>query len=268
MQIVLATGNAHKVEELRDLLRENNLEILSLRGLLRDADLEILSLRDFPNVEMPEETGATMMDNARLKAEAVMRATGFPALADDSGIEVDFLNGAPGVHSARWISGSDADRTNALLEKLRDVTDENRGARYRCAICVAFPNPRVLARNDEAPRRFRGRHFRRWHFDERSGLRRENRARAEGRKTGSATTRFSRSLPRPDCRASTRGARWRKFRRNGKRRFRIARAPCECCCRRCTKWRAALVKRSRKSTRSAHLPRFSSLDLMRKTFAR
>ena len=131
MQLVLATGNAHKVEELRDLLCDNN--------------LEILSLRDFPNVEMPEETGATMIDNARLKAEAVMRATGLPALADDSGIEVDFLDGAPGVHSARWVSGSDADRTNALLEKLRDVPPENRGARYRCAICVAFPGARVLA---------------------------------------------------------------------------------------------------------------------------
>jgi XTP/dITP diphosphohydrolase len=131
MQLVLATGNLHKVEELRDLLRESN--------------LEVLSLRDFPNVELPEETGATMQDNARLKAEAVMRATKLPALSDDSGIEVDFLGGAPGVHSARWVSGSDADRTNALLKKLRDVPDEKRGARYRCAICVAFPDSRVLA---------------------------------------------------------------------------------------------------------------------------
>lgn len=145
MQLVLATGNAHKVEELRDLLRESN--------------LEILSLRNFSNVEMPEETGATMIDNARLKAQAVMRATGLPTLADDSGIEVDFLGGAPGVHSARWVSGSDADRTNALLEKLCDVPDENRGARYRCVICVAFPDARVLATRDgevpdDAPRDF------------------------------------------------------------------------------------------------------------------
>ena len=135
MKIVLATGNAHKVEELRDLLQDSN--------------LEILSLRDFPSVEMPEETGAAMMDNARLKAEAVMRATRLPALADDSGIEVDFLNGAPGVHSARWISGSDADRTDALLEKLRDVPADLRGARYRCAICVVFPDARVLATGEK-----------------------------------------------------------------------------------------------------------------------
>ena len=130
MKLVLATANTHKVQEIK--------------GLLAGSNIEVLSLREFPNVVMPEETGATMQENARIKAESIAKQTGLPALADDSGIEVDALGGAPGVHSARWVAGSDEDRTNALLEKLKDVTEENRDARYRCAICLARPDGKIL----------------------------------------------------------------------------------------------------------------------------
>ena len=129
MKLLIATANAHKVEEISHLL---------------GGEYELVSLREFPTLEMPEETGETMAQNARLKAFACARESGLPALADDSGIEVDALNGAPGVYSARWVEGSDADRTQALLDKLADVPRPERGARYRCAICVAWPEGDLL----------------------------------------------------------------------------------------------------------------------------
>lgn len=131
MRLLLATSSPHKLREIRELLRD-------VPGI------ETVSLRDFPNIQMPDETGATMADNARLKAEHCARVTGLPSLADDSGIEVDALDGAPGVRSARWVEGSDADRTRALLERLRDVPGEGRTARYRCAICVALPDGNII----------------------------------------------------------------------------------------------------------------------------
>lgn len=129
MKLLLATANAHKIEELADMLRDV-------------PNLEILSLRDFPHVQMPEETGVTMQENARIKAQSVMQQTGMVALADDSGIEVDCLNGQPGVHSARWLDGSDEERMLALLARVNasSTRSETRSARYCCAICVAFPD--------------------------------------------------------------------------------------------------------------------------------
>jgi len=133
MILLLATGNAHKVEEIRAMLRDVS-------------HLEIQSLHDFPAVKMPEETGATMRENARLKAQSCAQQSGIAALADDSGIEVDVLRGEPGVHSARWIEGSDEDRMLALLDRTNQSSTRNdeRSARYRCAICVAFPDGRIL----------------------------------------------------------------------------------------------------------------------------
>jgi XTP/dITP diphosphohydrolase len=135
MKILLATANTHKVEELIGLLAEIS-------------HLKIASLRDFPHIEMPEETGTTMAENARIKAEHCARESGLAALADDSGIEVDALGGAPGVRSARWVEGSDADRTNALLERLSSTQDNERTARYRCAICIAFPDGTLIETED------------------------------------------------------------------------------------------------------------------------
>ena len=129
--LLLATTSIHKVREISELLRDV-------------PRLKIISLRDFPDLEAPVENGLTMRDNARLKAEYYRRATSLPSLADDSGIEVDALDGAPGVFSARWIEGSDADRTLALLERLRDVPIHARTARYRCAICVAYLDGSII----------------------------------------------------------------------------------------------------------------------------
>lgn len=126
MKLLLATTSQHKLAEIK--------------ALLANVPLELLTLRDFPDIEMPEETGDTMAANARLKAEAGARATGLLCLADDSGLEVEALDGAPGVHSARWVEGSDEGRTRALLEKMQDVPDEARNARYRCALCLASPD--------------------------------------------------------------------------------------------------------------------------------
>jgi XTP/dITP diphosphohydrolase len=130
MKILLATANPHKIHEIE--------------ALLADSPIELVSLRDFPALELPEETGATIPENALLKAEFCARATNLPALSDDSGIEVDFLGGAPGVRSARWVEGTDADRTQALLGRLNGVPAAERTARYRCAICVAFPSGEIL----------------------------------------------------------------------------------------------------------------------------
>lgn len=129
MKLLIATANAHKLEEISQMLGE---------------EFELVSLREFSEIEMPEETGTTMAQNAKLKAERGATQSGLICLADDSGIEVDALGGAPGVLSARWVSGSDKDRTNALLGKMQGVADENRTARYRCAICVAFPDGKML----------------------------------------------------------------------------------------------------------------------------
>ena len=145
MKLLLATANPHKIHEIG--------------ALLAGAAIELVSLRDFPDLELPDETGATMPENALLKAEFCARATDLPALSDDSGIEVDFLGGEPGVRSARWIEGSDAERTQALLDRLIGVRDAQRTARYRCAICVAFPGGEILeteatcdGKINEAPR--------------------------------------------------------------------------------------------------------------------
>jgi XTP/dITP diphosphohydrolase len=129
-RLVLATTNAGKVRELRDLVAEWG-------------PIEVRSLADVPPLEMPEETGETYEANAILKARAVCEATGLPALADDSGIEVDALGGAPGVLSARY-ADSEESRNARLLAELRDVPEARRTARYRAAAALALPDGRIV----------------------------------------------------------------------------------------------------------------------------
>jgi len=129
-RLVLATANAGKVRELRALIAEWGA-------------IEVLSLADVAHLEMPEESGETYLENAVLKARAVASATGLPALADDSGIEVDALGGAPGVRSARY-AATDAARNARLLAALHDVPEERRTARYRAVVALAFPDDTVL----------------------------------------------------------------------------------------------------------------------------
>jgi XTP/dITP diphosphohydrolase len=127
-QLVLATHNAHKVAELRRILAEAG-----------PAELEIMDMGAFSQVPDVVESGVTFAENARLKATAVARATGLPAVADDSGLCVDVLGGAPGVFSARWSGrhGDDAANVGLLLLQLGDVPDAHRGAWFGCAAVLA-----------------------------------------------------------------------------------------------------------------------------------
>ncbi len=145
-RIVLATRNEHKVHELRQILA----------GVCRDLDLDIVSAAEFPEVPDVPETEVTFAGNARLKAEALAAATGLPALADDSGLAVEVLGGAPGVFSARWSgthAGADAsraerDRANLalLLEQVADVPEVHRRAAFVCAAVLVIPGEEPIVR--------------------------------------------------------------------------------------------------------------------------
>lgn len=126
MQLVLATNNKDKVREIKKVLEGLDIEILT-------AD----DFRDFPEIE---ETGVTLEENAVLKAEGIFAFTGLPALADDTGLEVDALDGAPGVYSSRYAGPgcSYDDNCRKLLKEMAGVPKEKRAARFRCVIAVCF----------------------------------------------------------------------------------------------------------------------------------
>lgn len=126
MIYVIATNNAHKLAEMKTILETQHRAARSLREAGVDID--------------PEETGATFEENALIKARAACAAAGLPALADDSGLEVEALGGAPGVRSARYCEGSDADRTALLLRNMAEVPDGARGARFVSAIACVLPD--------------------------------------------------------------------------------------------------------------------------------
>lgn len=120
-KVVLATGNAGKVRELAEPLAEFGLEIIAQTDL---------------GVEGPEETGLTFIENALLKARHAARETGLPAIADDSGLAVESLGGAPGIYSARYAGPDASDQQNVekLLEALQDVADAQRQAAFHCVL--------------------------------------------------------------------------------------------------------------------------------------
>lgn len=130
-RLVLATRNEHKVRELREILRP------LLPGLGVGA---VVGARDL-GVPEPVEDGVTFEENALVKARALATATGLPAVADDSGLCVDVLGGAPGVFSARWAGRHGDDRANLelLLAQLADVRPEHRGAHFACAAALVVP---------------------------------------------------------------------------------------------------------------------------------
>ncbi|HHW44437.1 MAG TPA: XTP/dITP diphosphatase [Desulfotomaculum sp.] len=132
MELVLATRNPGKVRELSQMLAP--------------LGYEVVSLDRYPGVPEIVEDGATFKDNAVKKAATVARHTGRLALADDSGLEVDYLGGAPGVHSARFAGEGHNDRANneKLLNLLSGVPAEKRSARFRCVVAVATPDGRVF----------------------------------------------------------------------------------------------------------------------------
>jgi len=140
--LVMASRNPGKIRELE--------------ALLPDSGVKLLNLADFPLLpEIPEE-GATFAENAATKAMEVARLTGHPALADDSGLMVDALGGAPGVFSARYAQDrtsprppTDADNWGKLLDELKDVPWNDRGARFVCELALATPGGRLLTARGE-----------------------------------------------------------------------------------------------------------------------
>lgn len=135
MKLVLASKNAHKLTELRAILSQQGVEVVLESDVGADVDVE--------------ETGATFEENALIKARAVMEATGLPAVADDSGLCVDALNGAPGVYSARYGGPGldDVGRYRLLLENMRGMLD--RRCKFVSCICCCFPGGDTLAARGE-----------------------------------------------------------------------------------------------------------------------
>jgi XTP/dITP diphosphohydrolase len=131
-RLVLATHNAHKVGELRAILTP------ALPGL---DPASVVGARDVGAPE-PVEDGVTFAENALLKARALAAFTGLPAVADDSGLAVDVLGGAPGIFSARWAGrhGDDQANLDLLLAQLADIAPEHRGARFVCAAALVTPD--------------------------------------------------------------------------------------------------------------------------------
>ncbi|MFB7448574.1 RdgB/HAM1 family non-canonical purine NTP pyrophosphatase [Streptomyces sp. NPDC056194] len=129
-RLILATRNAGKITELHAILADAGL------------DLELVGADAYPEVPDTKETGVTFAENALLKAHALAQATGLPAVADDSGLCVDVLNGAPGIFSARWAGahGDDKANLNLLLAQLSDIDDAHRGAHFACAAALALPD--------------------------------------------------------------------------------------------------------------------------------
>lgn len=138
VRLVLATHNAHKVRELREIL------VPALPGL--DA-ASIVGAGDVGATE-PVEDGLTFAENALIKARAIAAFTGLPAVADDSGLAVDVLGGAPGIFSARWSGrhGDDAANLELLLAQLADIAPEHRTARFMCAAALVTPDGREEVR--------------------------------------------------------------------------------------------------------------------------
>ncbi|MFW5732091.1 MAG: RdgB/HAM1 family non-canonical purine NTP pyrophosphatase [Planctomycetota bacterium] len=142
--IVVATGNPGKLGEIREVLG--------------DLSVSVLGLKDLTPIEEPEETGRTFAENARDKAVYYAEKTNLPCLADDSGLEVDALNGAPGVHSARFAAGEvapdaprpaiDAANNAKLLNALADVPEEKRTARFVCHLALAADGEILLEARD------------------------------------------------------------------------------------------------------------------------
>ncbi|WP_433889615.1 RdgB/HAM1 family non-canonical purine NTP pyrophosphatase [Streptomyces sp. CA-111067] len=129
-RLVLATRNAHKVTELRAILAETGL------------DVELVGADAYPQIPDVKETGVTFAENALLKARALAEGTGLPAVADDSGLCVDVLGGAPGIFSARWAGrhGDDPANLALLLAQLADIDTPHRAAHFACAAALALPD--------------------------------------------------------------------------------------------------------------------------------
>ena len=127
-EIIFATGNKDKMREIREIMADCDVHIVSMK----EAGIRVDIVED----------GTTFEENALIKAKAVMKVTGQLTLADDSGLEIDALNGEPGIYSSRYL-GEDTSyvkKNSVILERLKDVPEEKRSARFVCAVAAAFPD--------------------------------------------------------------------------------------------------------------------------------
>lgn len=134
-KIILASNNKGKIAEVKEILKDMNVEVISMKEAGLDVDIE--------------ENGSTFEENALIKAEAIMKMTGEITIADDSGLEVDYLNKEPGIYSARYM-GHDTSydiKNNAIIQRLEGVKRTDRSARFVCAMAVVFPDGKnIIAR--------------------------------------------------------------------------------------------------------------------------
>ncbi len=133
-RIIFATSNEGKMKEIRQIMADSGYEVVSLKEAGISADIE--------------ENGTTFEENAVIKASVIAKLTDELAMADDSGLEVDYMDKAPGIYSARFL-GEDTSydiKNNYILEKLADVPQEQRSARFVCAIALAYPDGRAITK--------------------------------------------------------------------------------------------------------------------------
>jgi len=131
MKLLIASHNPAKIDEIRDYLK--------------DLPLEIISLKDLNIEDSVEETGNTFRENAVLKAEHFTKLTGFLTLADDGGLEIDYLNGAPGVKSRRWLGYemTDEELIDEVMKQMKDVPEEKRTCKLRVVLALATPGGKI-----------------------------------------------------------------------------------------------------------------------------
>jgi len=134
LEILIATNNLGKVKEIKDILDGRQ--------------LKILTMKDFPHLPKIEEDGKTYQENAFKKAKKTLEYTGKICLADDSGLEIDYLKGKPGLYSSRW-GNSDEERINKVLKLLEGVPIDKRNAKFVCAVVLVFPDGKTYMVKEE-----------------------------------------------------------------------------------------------------------------------
>jgi len=134
LEILIATNNFGKVKEIKNILNI--------------PEVKILTMKDFPNLPKVEEDGKTYQENALKKARKISEYTGKICLADDSGLEIDYLKGEPGIYSSRW-GNSDKERVNKVLKLLENVPKNKRNAKFVCVAVLVFPNGKIYMVKEE-----------------------------------------------------------------------------------------------------------------------
>ena len=134
LEILIATNNLGKVKEIKDILNS--------------PEIKILTIKDFPDLPRVEEDGKNYQENAFKKARKISEYTGKICLADDSGLEIDYLKGKPGIYSSRW-GNSDEERINKVLKLLKNVPKNKRNAKFVCAAVLVFPDGKTYMVKEE-----------------------------------------------------------------------------------------------------------------------